>query len=230
MILGVVCARYHSVGLPGKAWRPMLGVPLIEYAVAKAYASQCDEVVTSHDIPRAVWSMAVPHVPRPEHLTGPQVAKWDVWRHLLAEHPDAHMLVDIDVTRPLTLAQDVDACIARLADGMSRGLEAVMAIAPATKHPAFDVIAQHPWGLEPFVKYDPAYVGRQQFPNAYWHGGIYAVTAEALRAYGDIWAPAWKGVTIPTERAYDVDSDLDWKVVELLMSERAQAVAVGDAV
>lgn len=225
MILGTICARYHTTGMPGKAWQPMLGIPAIEYAIEKACASQCDEVVTSHDIPRSVWSYSVPHIPRPEHLTGPEVAKWDVWRHLLDEHPTADMIVDIDVTRPLTVAQDIDACIERLTDARERGTEVVMAIAQGDKHPAFDILENHQYGVRPY-RDGIEYVARQQLPPVFYHGGIYAITAEALRERESLWSCLVKGVEIPLDRARDIDTPTDWKIVEMLMAERAQAVGV----
>ena len=225
MILAAICARYHSHGLPGKAWRPMLGTPLMEYAIDKAFSSQCDEVVTSHDIPKSVWSYAVPHIPRPEHLTGPTVSKWDVWRHLAEEHSGADMIVDIDVTRPLTITEDVDGCIARLTEARERGLEGVMAIAQADKHPAFDILDAPGWGVSPYSRVKTEYVARQQLPPVYYHGGVYAITTAALRAYDSMWAPLWKGYEIPRARCFDVDDELDWSIVEHLMATRMHQVA-----
>lgn len=227
MILGVVCARYHSQGLPGKAWRPLLGVPCIEWAIEKAFNARCDEIVTCHDIPRAVWSRAgVRNLERPEHLTGPEVAKWDVWRYVLEQQPSATMLVDIDVTRPLTTPDDVNGCIAKLEDVSTRGTDGVMAIARARKHPAFDILESHQYGVRLYAE-SHEYVARQQLPPVYYHGGVYAVTAEALRTHGTLWSCLWKGYEIPANNAWDVDDETDWRIVEALMSERVQEAGVG---
>lgn len=223
MILGAICARYHSQGLPGKAWKPMCGAPLIEHAIEKAYQTQCDEIVASHDIPRSVWSYAVPHIERPAELTGPEVPKWRVWQHLAERRPRATVLVDIDVTRPLTLPEDIDGCIRRLAEAMERGIEAVMAVAEADKHPAFDVLEHNPWGLRLYTKAD--YSARQQLPPVYYHGGVYAVTTDALRAHDSLWDCRIKGNEIPLDRARDIDTDTDWLIVEMLMERRVHPVA-----
>ena len=225
MILGLVCARYHSEGLPGKNVRPLLGVPLIEWAIEKAMASQCDEVVVSTDIPRSVWSMAVQRIERPDELAGPAVGKWDVWRHALGEYPHAETVVDIDVTRPLTTADDINGCIGRLADARKRGTDVVMAVAQAKKHPAFDILRNNPWGVSPYTELKE-YVARQQLPPAYYHGGVYAVTADALRTRDSLWSCLVKGHEIPADNAWDIDDETDWRIVETLMQDRYQAATV----
>lgn len=224
MILGLVCARYHSQGLPGKNVRPLLGMPLIEWAIEKAMASKCDEVVVSTDIPRSVWSMAVQRIERPEALAGPEVSKWDVWRHALNEHPHADMVVDIDVTRPLTTNDDIDGCIDRLADARDRGTEAVMAIARAKKHPAFDIVEDHQYGVRPYSELRE-YVARQQLPPVFYHGGVYAVTDEALRTRESFWSCLVKSHEIPADNAWDIDDETDWRIVETLMADRYQGAA-----
>ena len=220
MILGVVCARYRSQGHPGKAWAPMCGLPVIEHAIEKAFDTRCDEIVTSHDIPRSEWSRAgVIQLGRPEHLTGPGIAKWDVWRWVLEQNPSATMLVDIDVTRPLTLAEDVDACIDRL-EQLGPPVDMVMAIAQGDKHPAFDILESHQYGVTLYSKLTDEKVARQQLPPVYYHGGVYAVTAEAVRERDSLWSCLVKGHEIPLDRARDIDTPTDWKIVEMLMAER----------
>lgn len=218
MILGLVCARYHSKGLPGKNVRPMHGVPLIEYAIGKGMASMCDEVMVSTDIPRSVWSMNVQRIDRPEELCGPDVAKWDVWKHAQAE-TGADAVVDIDVTRPLTLPEDVDGCITGLRTA-PEGTDVVMAIAAAKKHPAFDIVTGHAYGLQLWAPSATEYTARQQVPPAYYHGGVYAVRKSALIRHGSLWPCLVKGYEIDPGRAYDIDDETDWRIVEMLMADR----------
>lgn len=220
MILGLICARHHSEGLAGKNIRPMHGTPLIEYALAKAFSSLLiDEVVVSTDIPRSAWSYAVQRIERPEHLAGPRVGKWDVWRHALECYPHADVVVDIDVTRPLTTVEDVDGTIGALRDGP------VMAVTPSDKHPAFDILQPlRPSGS--LIPYDCSrpYTARQQLPPAYLHGGVYVVPARSLLSGADMWVHWWMPYAIPRERAFDIDDETDWKIVEMLMAERMQHV------
>ena len=224
-VLGVICARYHSEGLPGKNWREMHGKPLIEHAIEKAYATQTvDEVLVCTDIPRSVWSYAVPRLDRPDELTGPDVSKYDVWRWIAQQKP-ADIIVDIDVTRPLTLAADIDGCVAKLARAAEFGLDGAMAVAEATKLPAFDFVLNEPWCVRPYVR-DVDYSARQQVPNyAYYHGGIYALTHDALLAHTGMWDVFWKGYEIPTVRSYDIDTEIDWKIVDMLMAEQMHVVS-----
>jgi CMP-N-acetylneuraminic acid synthetase len=216
MILGLVCARYRSEGLPGKNIRPMHGKPLIEYAIEKALASICDEVMVCTDIPRHEWSMAVQRIERPEHLCGPEVAKWDVWRHAQAE-TGAEVVVDIDVTRPMTTAEDVDGCVAMLG---ASGMDGVAAASPSKKHPQFDVLRYKDGGLRTWEA--SIATARQQLSPAYEHGGVYAFSAEALATFDHVWDAWVAAYLIPRERALDIDDELDWKIVEAFMAQRMQ--------
>jgi CMP-N-acetylneuraminic acid synthetase len=128
------------------------------------------------------------------------------------------------------LPEDVDGCIASLAKAAPEGTDVVMAIARAKKHPAFDIVEERfLGGLAPVGEVSFEFASRQQVPPAYYHGGIYAVTAEALcertealRERVSFWSCLVKGYEIAPERAYDIDDETDWRIVEMLMADRLQ--------
>ncbi len=219
MILGLICARKGSKGLPGKNTRMMCGEGLIHHAMAKAMCvGAIDDVRACTDIemPDYVYT-----IPRPPHLAGDRVAKWAVWQHAVTQYfkntevmPDA--ICDIDVTRPLTTPADIDAVIT---SWKSTPGNAVMAIAPAKTNPWFDIVTPHSNGsLAPIGRH--TYTARQDAPPAYQQGGIYCIESQALLDNADMWGAVWTGCEIPREHTLDIDDELDWRIVEHLMEDR----------
>ena len=116
-ILCVISARGGSQGVPKKNIRPLLGKPLIEWAIEKALAISCiDRVVVSTDSDKIaeISRRAGAEIPfiRPSSLALPTSGKFQVWQHALksceeleGKHYDIY--VDIDCTNPLIETEDV---------------------------------------------------------------------------------------------------------------------------
>ena len=220
MILGLICARKGSKGLPGKNERHMGGMALLDLAAYKAERSDAiGPIFVSTDI-RLVNMRDV--IKRPPHLAGDRTPKWTVWQHAVQQYhaitgvmPDA--IVDIDVTRPLTTPADIDAVITAWKSAPGN---AVMAIAPAKTNPWFDIVAPR-WSngrLTPIG--DHRYNARQDAPVAYQHGGIYCIETQTLLDGACMWDATWTGCEIPREHTLDIDDELDWRIVEHLMRDR----------
>jgi len=225
--IGLVCARSGSVGLVNKNLL-QLGCrreKLIERAIRIALAAGCDEVVVSTDYTpgedfdlggaRWVW--------RPNALTGPLVSKWKVYKHAVETwerewEREATTIVDVDVTRPLRTVETVRRVISKLDE-----CPAVMAVARADKHPAFDIVTDTPRGARPYDDLRD-YVARQQLPAAYLHAGAYGFTREALlhRSLGLYDGPV-EMVLADRVESFDIDDALDWQVVQALHRRGVQA-------
>ena len=227
--LGLVCARSGSVGLPGKNLRKLGSERLIERAIRIAFEAGCDDVAVSTDywpsaefaIGKAAWVL------RPAALAGPLVSKWDVYRHAVKAWEfagtKASHIVDIDVSRPLRTAGTALRVIAALDH-----TPAAIALAKGGKHPAFDIVMADGDGCHP---YDDrrAYVARQQLPPVYVHAGAYGFTRAALFGRGSIYAGPVAIVEVDRAESFDIDDELDWKIViELDKAARARKALEAD--
>lgn len=211
MILGVVCARKGSQGLPGKNLRRLGGVPLIELAIRKAWDAGCYDVVVCTDYTAADFDPGSAVIlPRPDHLTGPLVSKWDVWRHVAERVPNAAVIVDVDVTRPLSTADTVRDCI----QAVQYGSPAAIAVACSNKHPAFDIVNVFSGEAWPYAAGD--LVARQQLAPTYQHAGCYAFLRPALLSRSGIFDGPLAAVHSPRRASFDIDDELDWQIVEAL--------------
>jgi CMP-N-acetylneuraminic acid synthetase len=223
--IATVCARGGSLGLPGKNIRPLLGKPLIVHSIEQARACRdIDAVYVSTDDPAIaeVARSAGAQVPflRPAALASAEAPKLPVIRHLVAaieqKGVSAARIVDLDPTSPLRDVADIQACL-RLLDADT---DVVITGYEAEKNPYFNMVEYGADGYVQLVKRPPQPVaGRQAAPKVYaMNASIYVWHRSTLEK--DFWAGRTRLYAMPRERSIDIDSELDFRIVELLMRER----------
>ena len=231
-ILCVIGARGGSQGLPGKNIRPLHGKPLIAWSIEQALATaEIDRVVVSTDseaIAEAAHAAGadVPFM-RPAALAGPTVGKFQVWQHALAAC-EAHYgeryeaFVDLDCTNPLRAPADISAAIAQFRAGRARGVDAVFSVCEARKNPYFNLVEPDGTGALRMSKSPGGtVVARQAAPTVYEHvASIYVLDPAYLRRAGHLLDGHAEGYDIGPEKSFDIDSELDFRIVEVLMRDR----------
>lgn len=225
--VGAVCARGGSKGIPRKNLLPLLGKPLIAHAIqcARACAS-LQRVVVSTDDPTLAetakeYGAEVPFL-RPPYLAQDETSKWEVFRHLVeflenADGQRVDVLVDLDAGVPLRQPSDVDECVKRLLSGNA---DVVVTAYEADRNPYFNMVELDGDGFAKVVKSPEApIVCRQAAPPVYsLSPAVYAIRRDALWKYSH-WSEARLQIhPIPRERAIDIDSELDFRIVEFLLS------------
>lgn len=229
MILGTICCRGGSKGVPGKNIRPLHGKPLITFTIETAQGSALiDDLIISTDS-REIADIAmdagakVPFM-RPAELASDTANKWDVFRHAVEEYERENAvrvdyLVDMDVTVPLKTAEDIEGAInMALADNQA---EVVITGYEPERNPYFNMMEIMPDGFAEIVKKsEKPIVRRQDAPEIYsLTPAAYVVKRSALYDY-EHWSNArCKIHPIPRMRAIDIDTDFDFKLVEFLMNE-----------
>ena len=232
-VLCVIGARGGSEGLPGKNLRLFLGKPLIAWSIEQARAAGgIDRMVVSTDssaIAEAARAAGaeVPFM-RPAELAGPEVGKFQVWKHALAAC-EAHygetyeLFVDLDCSNPLREPADISAVIAQFRAGRPRGVDAVFSICEARKNPYFNLVEPDAEGaLRMSKSFGETVVTRQAAPPVYEHvASIYALDPAYLRRAGHLLDGHAEGYDIGVEKSFDIDSELDWEIVRYLMKARS---------
>ena len=166
---------------------------------------------------------------RPARSTSTQLAsdtaaKLPAIRHCL-EQAEAQLgtrfdiLVDLDATSPLRLPEDIHAAVALL-ERESGGN--VITAAPARRSPYFNLVEQRPDGTVGLSKPPPgAIVRRQDAPPCYdMNASIYAWWTDEFRAAPAVFSARTRLYVMPEERSLDIDSELDFRIVEFLMQGR----------
>lgn len=231
-ILAVIAARGGSMGVPGKNVRPLLGVPLIVRAVTTLLSADVAKrvVVSTDDTQIANAARAagaeVPFM-RPVELARSNTGKFQVWQHAL-EACEAHYgerydsYLDLDCTNPLIEPTDILAAYSAFKLGRPRGVDAIFTVARARRNPYFNLVEPDPDGALRMSKSLGAMVlSRQAAPLVFEHvAGVYVLDAEYLRRASHLLEGRSEGYEVPEEKAFDVDSELDFILIEHLLKIR----------
>ena len=223
--IATICARGGSQGLPGKNIRPLHGKPLIAWTIEQALAcSAIEGVYVSTDDPAIaeVSRASGADVPglRPAALATNAAPKLPVIAHLVgaveATGVRVSRIVDLDPTSPLRDLADIQACLDLLDDET----DCVITAYPAEKNPYFNMVELDAEGHAGLSKPSAtAVTGRQQAPAVYaMNASIYVWHRHSLDK--GIWAGRTRLHVMPRERSIDVDSLIDFELVELIMARR----------
>jgi len=230
-VLAVVPARGGSTGIKLKNLRTVGGVSLVALAARAALASPLiDRAILSTDHPDIAAAgraagLAVPFT-RPEHLSGPRVADWDVLVHALTEMERQDglrydIVVMLQPTSPGRRVEHVQAAIEKLVEG---GYDAVWTVSETDSkaHPLKQLTVDREGGLH---YYDPAgasIIARQQLTPVYHRNGIaYAMTRQCLLDQKAI-KGASTGAVVIDEPLVNIDTEFDLMLANVLASDRSK--------
>lgn len=223
--IATICARGGSTGLPGKNTRLLLGKPLIEYSIEQARATPgIDGVFVSTDSAEIarIARLAGAEVPfiRPRELATNEAPKIPVIQHLVSAVEKlgvpVNRIVDLDPTSPLRDLSDIEACLALL----TKDINVVITAFEADKNPYFNMIERKFDGKIGLVKSSiEAIASRQSAPKVYsMNASIYVWHRQTLT--NNLWSGNVALHLMPRHRSIDIDSILDFHLVELLMREK----------
>lgn len=228
-IVGSICARGGSKGVARKNIRPLNGKPLIYYSIECArLCPELDRTIVSTDdkefaqIARQ-YGAEVPFL-RPAQLAQDTSSKWDVFRHLVetletADQRRVDILVDLDTGVPLRQPQDVSICIETM---LESDADVVITAYIPERNPYFNMVEVDTDGYAKVSKPLQAPITRRQdAPQVYGLSpAAYAIRRDALWQYEHWSHSKMKICLIPQERAVDIDTELDFRFVEFLMTTR----------
>ncbi len=227
--LCTICARGGSEGVKGKNVRPLLGKPLIVYSIEQALESrQFDAIAISSDseeiLSIAGNSGADYLIRRPAGLAENTSPKLSVIKHCVreVEHLSAQryeIVVDLDATSPLRAVSDIVNVIGLLE---KKKVSNVITGMPAKRSPYFNLVEVNSKGIVKLSKPLPVAVTRRQdSPKCYdMNASIYAWTRAALFDCPTLFNADTRLFVMPEERSIDIDSELDFEIVELIMRRR----------
>ncbi|WP_153799439.1 acylneuraminate cytidylyltransferase family protein [Foetidibacter luteolus] len=232
-ILGTICCRGGSKGVPGKNIRLLNNKPLIAYTIETAFGCKLlNDLIVSTDDEHiaAVAKQYKAHVPfmRPAELSTDSASKWHVFIHALEwyeKHNNVQVdyLVDMDVTVPLKTVADTEGAVNMALDNTET--DVVITGYEPERNPYFNMMEVTPDGYAEIVKKPQIpIVTRQDAPVVYsLTPAAYVVKKAALYNYRH-WSEAKCRVyPIARNRAIDIDSEMDFKLVEYFMTQQQYA-------
>lgn len=228
-IVGCIFARGGSKGVPRKNVRLLAGKPLIAYAIEAGMESRwIDRVIVSTDDAEIAevsrqYGAEVPFI-RPAALAQDDSPEWLAWQHAVrtlsnTDNRKIEVIVSIPPTSPLRTPGDVDACIQTL---LESDADIVITTRPAERNPYFNMVVLDDRGYARVVIVpDQAICRRQSAPPVYDVATVaYATRPDFILNARSIFDGKVKTVLVPTERSIDIDTEMDFKLAELLMCER----------
>ena len=227
-----ICARGGSKGVENKNLRPLAGKPLIAHSLEQARASGLfDLIAVSSDSPAILeaartWG-ADELIERPAELAGDRADKAPAIRHCLAAAEARRattfaVLVDLDATSPLRAVEDIRGAVALLEDS---GASSVITAAPARRSPYFNQVELDADDRVRLCKPPTRAIGRRQDapPCFDMNASIYVWRRGRFMSDPKVFYPDTRLYVMPEARSHDIDSELDFSIVEFLMARRRAA-------
>jgi CMP-N-acetylneuraminic acid synthetase len=230
-VLAVIPARGGSKGVPRKNIRPICGKPLISYTIEFALSAQQRfhrVIVSTDDVEIATIAKAhgaeVPFL-RPANLARDESPVIPMLQHAVnfVERQDGlrmDWICLLQPTEPFRTADDLEQCLQL---GFAGGCDSVISVVR--------VFATHPilmkrieeGQLLPYCVEEREGTRRQDYePAAYMrNGSIYLTKRDVLMEQGSIWGRTIRPYVMPMERSVSIDTELDLKQAELMMSEQS---------
>ncbi|MBD2844515.1 acylneuraminate cytidylyltransferase family protein [Paenibacillus sp. IB182496] len=225
--LCTICARGGSTGVPGKNLRPLGGVPLLLHTLTQAQDSGLFAAIAVSSDSAAILETASRYgadctIARPAALATATAPKLPAIRHCASETARVlggswDTVVDLDVTAPLRLPEDIAGAVRLLEEDERAGN--VITAAPSRRSPYFNMVELGPDGAPRLVKTPSVAVARRQdTPPTYdMNASIYVWRWSRLMAGGRLLDAATRLYVMPPERSLDIDTELDWELVAAIL-------------
>lgn len=223
-VLALIPARGGSKGVPRKNVRDVAGKPLIAWTIEAAKKSRhVDRLVLSSEDAAIIevakrFGCEVPFV-RPPELATDTADSLQVVRHALGvigEHYDYVVL--LQPTSPMRLAEDIDGVIESCAKSEAM---ACVSVCEPDKSPYWMLTMDASGRSKTLFPAERIPDRRQDAPKVYaLNGAVYVARTDHV-VRGGTFQPADGTVAyqMPKDRSFDIDTELDLKIVDFLLSQ-----------
>lgn len=160
---------------------------------------------------------------RPIELAQDDSPEWLAWRHAIRNFNEIakaslDVFVSIPSTSPLRVVDDVDACIRML---LSSDADIVITVKNAERNPHFNmVVLDEKDNASLAIQSENPVCRRQDAPIVFDMTTVaYVARPEFILNAGSIFDGKVKAVVVPDMRAYDIDTELDFRFAEFILEK-----------
>lgn len=224
--LAIIPARGGSKGIPRKNARPLAGKPLIAHTIECALkAKSITRVIVSTDDPEIAalsGQYGAEVIWRPVEISGDSASSEAALLHVLnylktAESYQPDFIVFLQCTSPLTTPEDIDGAVNALLDEN--------ADSAFTATPFHYYLWRKDSNGEAFgINHDKhvRLMRQEREPQYIETGAVYVMRTEGfLKAKHRFFGRTVMYIT-PSERRWEIDEPIDFRIAELLMAEQRQ--------
>ena len=225
-ILAIIPARGGSKGIPRKNVRLLAGKPLIAYTIGQAQQAQMvDRVVVSTDDPE-IGAVAEQYgaevIWRPAEISGDRAASETALLHALnylqqGQNYEPDLIVFLQCTSPLTLAEDIDGTVQRLLD---ENADSSLAVTPFHYF-----LWRQEEGAEALgINHDKSVrlLRQDREPQFLETGAVYVMRVPGFKIAKHRFFGKTVMYTIPAERCFEIDEQIDLPIAEVLIREHQE--------
>jgi len=187
-----------------------------------------DHIVVTSDAPEVLSVAAIygatDVVVRPPELASDTAGKVPAIVHAALEAEARHgvtfeTIVDLDATSPLRDVSDIVGAVELLE---TSDAESVITGAEAHRSPYFNLVEEdRDTGVVSLSKGGLGILRRQDAPRAFdMNASIYVWKRDSVVEHPGVWFPTTRLFEMPPERSFDIDSELDFEIVSMLMERK----------
>lgn len=225
-----ICARGGSKGVKNKNLRLLLGIPLIAHSILQAKAAGIFDVIAVSSDSEEILNVAKEYgadyvIKRPDELATDTAPKIPVMQHCVQEvekltNLTFQMVTDIDATSPLRTVEDLVNSVQKLE--LHKEATNLITAAPARRSPYFNLVEETNDSYVHLSKpLEDSIVRRQDAPKSYdMNASIYVWKRTAFFEAQSVFTKKTLLYVMPEERSQDIDSELDFEIVQLLAEKR----------
>jgi len=221
-----ICVRGGSKGVKNKNIRLINGKPLIAYTIEQAKKSGLFEHVVISTDSDEIADVAKKYggevfFKRAAELSHDKAAKIPVIRDALLRSEEYYgnkfdYVVDLDATSPL---REVDDILKAFELFKTKGYDNLFSVTPSHRSPYFNMIEVVD-GKVKLVK-PSSFIRRQDVPETYdMNASIYIWKRDVLLNNDTLFLENTGIYVMPKERSFDIDDEIDFKIVEFLLKEK----------
>lgn len=224
--IAIIPARSGSKGVKDKNIRPLNGIPLIGYAIKAAIDSKMfDTVMVSTDSARyqeiAIQLGAECPFLRSEATSSDKASSWDAVKEVVLNYhelgQDFDTLTLLQPTSPMRKAEDIAGAYTLFNE---KNANAVVSVCEMEHSPLWSNILEEDLSMINFYRKGGADSNRQMLKTYYrLNGAIYLMKTECLKEVDKLYANGCYAFVMPQIRSVDIDSELDFKYAEFIISE-----------
>ena len=229
-VYGAIFARGGSKGVSGKNLRRVGRQSLLAHAVAAGQEAELVDSVyvsTDSDEISAEGKLLGAEVPflRPPELSRDDSPEWHAWQHLVGEllargARKSDLLVSIPPTSPLRIPADIDDAVRSFRNG---NFDLVLAVTESPRSPWFNIVTRDTSGrIELAVPGNGNWVDRRQDSPPVFDitTVVYVTTLGFVAGAGRMFEGTIGSITVPADRAIDIDTELDLEIANYLARKR----------
>lgn len=225
LVYAFVFARGGSKGLPQKNIKLLAGKPLINYSIESALnnkgidrtfvSTDCTEIAHIAKLAGAIV------IDRPSHLAEDNTPEWLAWQHAVAwvkeNYGQFDIFVSLPATSPLRNDDDINKAIDVLSDAK---VDSCISVTPSNRNPYFNMVTINPLGYIGLVNTNENTVNRRQDAPVVYDitTVVYATRPQFIMSNERLLAGKTKCITVPKERAIDIDDIYDFRLAEAILA------------